>query len=121
MKRLLLILIILGTLFFQARAQEKINPDGYVKGFTLHIEPGWEIGTGEYKVSSVTQNLRIDNPYLRMAMFIPLSEKSTIFINTGLGYLKQIGNGNNYFPADELKFTKFSISVGWKVYFKNVW
>jgi hypothetical protein len=120
MKKIILVLLVLIFMACSVKAQDKMNPDGYVNGVTFYIEPGWEVGTGEYKVRSESQNLRFDNPYLRISMFIPLSEKSTISINTGLGHLTQIGSGNNCFPADELKFTRLSISVGWKIYLKNV-
>jgi hypothetical protein len=112
-----------------AKEQWRMTPDGYIGGATLVIEPGFDFASGKYQEDTeglllprtpqfITQNTNIKNPFVKLSVLVPTIYNTTFFVNALASWFKQKGERNDYFFANELSYTRFSISAGVKIYIK---
>ncbi len=106
--------------------ESKMNPDGYINGVTFVIEPGYDFANGKFEqdtkglssLGRVSQNVSIRNPFLKLAVLLPMQENSTVFVNTLIGSFEQESKETDFFLHNKISYTRFSISAGIKLYVK---
>jgi len=103
----------------------KMNPDGYIGGITLKIEPGFDyVGnakTDHYIESNIiTQNLSLNNWYVKGTILFPLDLKSSFFLNLAIDKFEEEGLGDKNFYGWKTYYTRFSIRCGFNFYFKSI-
>jgi hypothetical protein len=123
-----LICLILSIFVFPVWASEdivKMNPDGYIGGITIRIEPGFDYidnaKTDNYiESNTITQDLRLSNWYVKGTILFPLDLKSSFFINLAIGKFEEEGLGDKNFWGWKTYYNRFSISGGFNFYFKSI-
>ena len=133
MRRLTLIFIgflLVSTPFSKAEEKQvKMNPDGYINGTTFSFEAGYDFGLGSYETKldeiywpeTISQDRKISNPFLKFSILIPKSETTTLVLNVLASAFKEKGLENQYFNEDKLSYARFSVSLGFKLYFKRIY
>jgi hypothetical protein len=120
MKKTILILLALTFMAYPIKGQDKINPDGYIGKFSLMAEFGINQSGGkylEYIPSPSHQKVDLFGPFVRVQVCLPSTESFTLFTN---GYINSLrGNEDNEnINIQDIKYTQFSLSLGFKLYFK---
>lgn len=117
-----IIVFIISFLVPILKAQEKMNPDGYIGGTTLKIESGFDY-FGQpaciYDELNISQDLSIKSWFVKLNILFPLSYKTTLFLNLSYNPFKEKFISNAYFYGSELKYTRFTASGGIYLYFKS--
>ena len=134
MKRLFLFLLVLFIFIPVLKAQNvydpiygnlppeekeiKMNPDGYINGVTLLLEPGYAFANGKSKQDILSQNIHISNPFLKLSIFLPMQDNATVFLNTLIASFRQESKETDVLYQSEMSYTTFSISAGIKFHIK---
>jgi hypothetical protein len=134
MKRLVLFLFVLFIFIPVLKAQDihdpiygnlppeeketKMNPDGYIDGVTLLLEPGYAFANGKFKQDIHSQNINTSNPFLKLSIFLPMQDNATVFLNTLIASFRQENKETDFLSQSEMSYTTFSISAGIKFYIK---
>ncbi|MFH0931391.1 MAG: hypothetical protein V1890_05600, partial [Candidatus Zixiibacteriota bacterium] len=53
--------------------ESKMNPDGYVEGVTIGIEPGFDYATGKSKQGIYSSKISIKSPFLKLSVLLPMT------------------------------------------------
>jgi len=98
--------------------ESKMNPDGYIEGVTLSIEPGYDFASGKCKQDVYNQKVSMSSPFLKLSVFLPMTENASVFLNTFTTWFNQEQKHSDNIPDIKLSYTRFSISAGLKFYIK---
>jgi len=147
MRKVLLFLAFLLLIPIIIKAEDKMNPDGYIRRLSFVFEMGYDWANGNRShtiyqgihvppsggeipiVNFVELPATIKNPFLKLQILHPTSDKFTLFLNIfrswywesdkGKSYHFSLSSGDLYFfYPDRSYYDRFSVSGGFKLYIK---
>jgi len=138
---LILIMIFLCFLIQNVIAQDmsksykviplRTNPDGYIGGITFIIEPGINYANGSFEQDTegdlqptiprfISQDIKLRSEFIKSSLLFPVSTSVTLSLNSFFSWFKEKGEANNYFYFNETSYTRYSLSLGLKIYIGGV-
>ena len=132
MKKTILVLLVLIFMVCPIKGQDKINPDGYIRGLSFNFEMGYDWSRGNRSrlvLSGYAESYAIflhpelsaktDNLFLRLVILHPTSKHFTIYSNIYRSWYWEEDEGGGFIPnPDKTYYNKFSVSTGFKLYIK---
>lgn len=128
MRKIIMALAIFLMSYSVLRSETKIGTDGYTGGLTLTFESGLSFAGYNQKkpypvnrlttiVDWIDQRVNISNPFINVGALLP-REGITYFANFSTFWNKETRNWSYPNLQENLSYLRFSISVGFKLYFK---